>query len=97
MGAPPDNRTKQGRFVKGASGNPGGRPALIGDFREKCRERTDAALEALVAALEDPMARVSAAKVLLEFAWGKASQSVQVTGEEGKPLSIIINTRKVTG
>lgn len=97
MAAPPENRTQQGRFAKGKSGNPGGRPALIGEFRDKCRERTDAALKALEDALEDPLARVAAAKVLLEFGWGKPSQSMQVTGEEGRPLSIIINTRKVTG
>jgi hypothetical protein len=69
---PPANRDQQGRFPKGVSGNPSGRPKTDGWFRELCRKRTRKALKALTDALEDPDQRVAAAKAVLEFAWGKA-------------------------
>lgn len=68
----PENRTEQGRFQKGVSGNAGGRPKGDGWFRKLCRKRTVKALKALTDALDDPDSRVAAAKALLEFGWGKA-------------------------
>jgi hypothetical protein len=65
-------------FQKGKSGNPGGRPAELGQFRALCREATPKALRALKLALKDPEKSVAAAKVLLEFGWGKPTQSVSV-------------------
>lgn len=65
-------RDEQGRFPKGVSGNPIGRPKTDGQFRELCRKQTKKALKALVAALGVPGERVPAAKALLEFSWGKA-------------------------
>lgn len=69
---PPANRDEQGRFPKGVSGNPTGRPKTDGWFRELCRKRTRKALKALTKALDNPDNSVAAAKALLEFAWGKA-------------------------
>lgn len=51
--------------------NPGGKPRGHSAFRKLCRSYTQHALDALAAALENDGERVAAAKVLLEFGWGK--------------------------
>lgn len=90
MGGRPGNKPKQGRWQKGQSGNPNGRPGGYGEFREKCRARTDKALAALEAALQEPANAVAAARVLLEFGWGKPKQSVELEGADGGPLQVVI-------
>lgn len=69
-----ENSTKQrGRpFQKGKSGNPGGRPGELGEFRELCRTHREKAIEGLLKALGDGgSAAVAAARVLLEYGYGK--------------------------
>ena len=60
------------------------------DVRIFAREYTVTALEVLVAIMNDKDAqkavRVSAATALLDRAWGKPGQSVEVTGQDGSPL-----------
>lgn len=68
-------------FVKGKSGNPGGRPKGTEEFRTKCRKLTGQALAALERALDDPDNYVQASKILLEFGWGKPSQPVEHAGD----------------
>lgn len=68
--AKPKRRRGPGRpFAPGVSGNPGGRPKAYADFQELCRARSPKALETLDAALD--AGDVTAARVLLEYAWGK--------------------------
>ena len=68
------------RWQKGQSGNPGGRPKVIGDLQEQARQWAPEALEALreIAASRDapPSARVSAAVALLDRGYGKPAQSI---------------------
>lgn len=73
-----------GRFEKGQSGNPGGRPPRrLADGRsltELAREKTADALAALMAVLEDnrspAAARVTAATALLDRGWGRPPQTI---------------------
>jgi hypothetical protein len=71
----PVERRKDGTIAPGASGNPGGRPKGYADFREKCREHTDASIARLVAALSDERLCVQAAQTLLAYGWGKPSSA----------------------
>ena len=80
-------------WVKGQSGNPGGRPKTIADMQELARKHTPEAITALVAALKVPQTRVPAAVALLDRGWGKAAQVV--VGPDGGALAMAINV--VTG
>lgn len=76
QGSAPAIRTEQGRFKPGVSGNPEGRPGGYAEFRELCRSKSPAAVTALEDALGDggPSA-VAAARVLLEYGWGKPASA----------------------
>lgn len=73
-------------FLKGQSGNPGGRPkAVLEDGRtvaDVAREHTCEAIETLAAVMRDvdtpAPARVAAATALLDRAWGRPGLPVQV-------------------
>lgn len=87
----PANKPEQskGQWKPGQSGNPNGRPSGYAEFKEKCRARTDEAIAALVVALDGEQS-VSAARVLLEFGWGKPTQAVELSGADGSALQVVI-------
>jgi hypothetical protein len=58
-------------FRAGYSGNPSGRPRKDRELKTFARGHTKAAVEALVAALQDRRTRVTAACALLDRGWGK--------------------------
>jgi hypothetical protein len=64
-------------WVKGVSGNPGGRPRAALDVQEMARACTPQAIAALVAALSNPRERVPAAVALLDRGWGKPPQPLR--------------------
>lgn len=90
MSAPAKNRTKTGggRWEKGRSGNPNGRTKGIrnkstADVKALAGKYTDAAmaeLGRLATQAESEAARVAAIKELLDRAYGKAAQQVDVQG-----------------
>ena len=63
-----------GRFQKGKSGNPGGRPKATHSIQELAREHAPEAIKTLADISKNgtPGARVSAAIALLDRAYGKA-------------------------
>jgi hypothetical protein len=75
-----------GKFVKGQSGNPGGRPKEDNEVKKLARKYTKDAIARLAHWLQSDNAKasVSAAAVLLDRGWGKAPQ--QHTGEGGGPI-----------
>jgi hypothetical protein len=61
-------------FMPGQSGNPAGRAKGL---EASARRHTEAAIAALVKALENPRERVAAAVALLDRGWGRPRQIVE--------------------
>ena len=87
------NRTGAGGFMKGQSGNPGGRPREIGEIRDLARAHTSDAIEALRGIAVDlsapASARVAASEALLNRAWGRPSLAI-AGPDEAEPLELIV-------
>ena len=62
-------------FVKGQTGNPRGRPAVMKNLQALARECTDEAIQALRDALKVPATRVPAAVALLDRGYGRPVQT----------------------
>ena len=90
------NRTGAGGFMKGQSGNPGGRPREIGEIKDLARAHTADAIEALPGIAVDltapASARVAASEALLNRAWGRPSLAISAEGES-EPLELIVSWR----
>lgn len=80
-------------FQKGKSGNPGGRPKELAEVRELARKHTTVAIERLVEWMRSnqPKASVAACNAILDRGWGKAPQSMELTGKDGAPLVPVLN------
>jgi hypothetical protein len=73
-----DNRAEAGRWTKGRSGNPGGRPKLPEEAKAQIRDLAPLAIAALAKALEsdDERVVVAAATQILDRGYGKPAQTV---------------------
>lgn len=91
---------RPGTFPPGHSGNPSGRPKALVAVEEAARQHTPAAIETLGAIMQDATqptaARVRAAEILLDRAWGRPRQAVEASGPDGKPLPALY-TLVITG
>lgn len=87
--SPPE---KPGRklFVKGQSGNPGGRPKAVVEVINAARQHTAEAIKTLATICKNAdspeSARIAAAVALLDRGWGKPVQPAEVTGKDGGPI-----------
>jgi hypothetical protein len=80
-------------FQPGQSGNPQGRKREDVRVKELARQYTDAAIAALVRALDNEKTCVAAASALLDRGYGKPAQ--EITGPEGGDLLSDITIRLV--
>jgi hypothetical protein len=80
------------KFQKGQSGNPGGRPKVLGDIRELAREHCPAAFRELIRLTQEAEAettKLAAIKELLDRGYGKATQPLAGIGDDGELTSTI--------
>jgi hypothetical protein len=80
------------KFQKGVSGNPGGRPKLPDEMKELFRAKAPEAFEVLCKHLRasDPRVSVAAAREILDRAYGKPVQSINVDREERIKLIAVV-------
>jgi hypothetical protein len=76
-------------FEKGKSGNPGGRPKVVGEVQALAREYSEEAISALRDIVRDkkapPAARCVAANSILDRGYGRPSQTIN-QGLADKPV-----------
>src|SRR5262245_46171129 len=75
-------------FQPGQSGNPGGRPAVAREFRERCRAFMEAqGAERLIGMSlgRGPFA-FRALELLAGYAYGKPTQRTELSGADGGPI-----------
>ncbi len=79
-------------FQKGVSGNPGGRPKVLGDVQELAREQSPHAINTLAEIMHNektpPAARVAAANALLDRGYGKPTQPISKTLAKVEPSTM---------
>ena len=76
----PANRDKQGRFVKGSSGNPSGRPGLPKELIQYAKESPQR-LREIADTTESLKLRADIEKWFAEMYYRKAGQRVEVDGD----------------
>ena len=82
-------RLADGRWARGRSGNPGGRPKTLVDVRDLARTQTELAVATLAQIAEhgvSEMARIAAANSLLDRGWGKPPVALELRQPEPKQI-----------
>ena len=76
-------RAATGRFARGVSGNPGGRPRIVADVQALARQHSASAIAVLAEVMTDEdqpaVARVAAAKAMLDRGYGTPQSSLTIT------------------
>lgn len=77
-------RTRDGKWIAGSTGNPGGRPRTDPEVRQALEAGSLAAAERLVALVQDPEPRIAlaASVALLDRVIGKPAQAIEVAARE---------------
>jgi hypothetical protein len=81
------------RWAKGVSGNPGGRPKLEVSIRELAQQHGMEALETLVQVMRTGRRseQVVAANAILDRAYGKPTQSVEMSGDRSTLVDLLVS------
>ena len=90
-------RDEKGRYLAGVSGNPTGRPKVIGELKELASIHTPQAIQTLADVMNDKeaphAARVAASTALLDRVYGRPSQNVEArieTVDMGKAAASVL-------
>lgn len=87
----------------GQSGNPGGRPKQNKTVTELALQEAPAAFSRIVELARsvdpsvDPKLKLQANTYIIDRAYGKAAQSVNVSGEVNIPITITVGTKTIQG
>ena len=86
------DRKRGGRFVKGQSGNPRGRPKADFSLADLARQHTEEGLQVLLKLMRNddvaPNARIAAVGILFDRGYGKAPQTIEATVTDLSTMSI---------
>ncbi|GEO42309.1 hypothetical protein SAE02_64570 [Skermanella aerolata] len=81
------------KWAKGVSGNPGGRPKLEVSIRDLAQQNSMEALETLVQVMRSgkPGERLVAANAILDRAYGRPTQSVEMSGDCSTLVDLLVS------
>jgi hypothetical protein len=81
------------KFPKGKSGNPGGRPKVLGEVQALARQYAPTAiveLARLALKAKNETARIAAIRELLDRGYGRSRQAMEITAPAGDPLQLLL-------
>ena len=94
----PENRSvterRKLKFRKGQSGNPGGRPKVLGEVQELARQYAPKAiveLARLALKAKNETARIAAIRELLDRAYGRARLTMEVSAPAGDVIQQLLD------
>jgi hypothetical protein len=94
----PENRPvterRELKFRKGQSGNPGGRPKVLGEVQELGRQHAPTViveLARLALKAKNETARIAAIRELLDRGYGRPRQAMEVSIPADNPLQLLLD------